>query len=226
MFLLPPHLKMQAAVSSQDMGTDCTLIIPPNPLTAQGLATPYQLMATNPANGACHEANPKQAAFVQGSIFDFVTDQMFVYNPLVIDQGTQPAINPVVPQIPKNAVVALWFGFNGDNLTLQSSDNSLQEDQCVNGITNSIFTQFAYCNAPLFFGEVNQAIDLGMLTPPPLGTAKDGKTCPSLRDFGVVDQDQSDNVTTGVSCYQRWSDSAINDDQSAITLKCSTINEW
>jgi hypothetical protein len=31
---------------------------------------------------------------------------------------------------------------------------------------------------------------------PPLGTAKDGKPCPSTRDFAVVDQDQSDNLTT------------------------------
>ena len=32
--------------------------------------------------------------------------------------------------------------------------------------------------------------------PPALGTAKDGQACPSVRDFSVVDQDQSDNVTT------------------------------
>jgi hypothetical protein len=31
---------------------------------------------------------------------------------------------------------------------------------------------------------------------PALGTAKDGKACPTTRDFGLVDQDQSDNVVT------------------------------
>ena len=30
---------------------------------------------------------------------------------------------------------------------------------------------------------------------PALGTASDGLPCPSTRDFGLVDMDQSDNVT-------------------------------
>jgi hypothetical protein len=194
----PPRLKtLAAAGTSQQPNMDCTLIVPPHPLTAQGLATPYQLVATDPNEGACHEANAAQAAFVQGSIFDFNTGQVFVYNPLVIDQGTTPAASPVVPTIPPNAVVALWFGFNGNTLTLQSSHNSLQDGHCVNGADGSIFGQFAYCNAPLFFAEINQAVNLGVLVPPPLGTGIDGQPCPSVRDFGVVDQDQSDNVTGG-----------------------------
>jgi hypothetical protein len=185
-----------AAAADQQLNMDCTLIVPPHPLTAQGLATPYQLVATDPDNGPCNESNAMQAAFVQGSIFNFDTGEISVYNPLVIDQGTKPAINPVVPNIPRNAAVALWFGFNGNNLTLQSSHNSLQEGHCVNGTRDSIFGQFAYCNAPLYFGEVNQAISLGIITPPPLGKGKDGQTCLSVRDFGLIDQDQSDNVTT------------------------------
>ncbi len=196
LILLWPRLNTHAANAAQQLNMDCTLIVPAHPLTAGGLATPYQLVATNPDNGPCNEANPGQAAFVQGSIFDFDTGEISVYNPLVIDQGTRPAINPVIPRVPRNAVVALWFGFNGANLTLQSSHNSLQDGRCVNGLRNSIFGQFAYCNAPLFFGVVNQAINLGILTPPPLGTGKDGQACPSTRDFGIVDQDQSDNVTT------------------------------
>lgn len=194
--LLWPRLSTHAADAAQQPNMDCTLIVPAHPLSAQGLATPYQLVATDPANGPCNEANPVQAAFVQGSIFDFDTGVISVYNPLVIDKGTRPAINPVVPRVPRNAVVALWFGFNGANLTLQSSHNSLQDGRCVNGTRNSIFGQFAYCNAPLYFGEVNQAINLGILTPPPLGVGKDGQPCPSVRDFGIVDQDQSDNVTS------------------------------
>src|SRR5207244_12586714 len=53
-----------------------------------------------------------------------------------------------------------------------------------------------YCNAPAFFLAANQAILANKLTVPPLGRAKDGMTCPSVRDFSVVDMDQSDNVTT------------------------------
>ena len=197
--LLWPHLTTHAATTAPQINMDCTLIVPDHPLTAQGLATPYQLVATNPANGPCNEANAMQGAFVQGSIFDFNTGQISVYDPLVIDAGTKPALNTVVPQVPGDAVVALWFGFNGNNLTLKNTPghDGLFDGHCVNGLNNSIFGQFAYCNAPLYFGEVNQAIELGILTPPPLGTGKDGKTCLSLRDFGLVDQDQSDNVTTG-----------------------------
>jgi len=176
---------------------NCTLIVPPNPLTAQGLATPYQLKATNEDDGPCHESNTNQAAFVQGAVFNPSTNQILVYNPLVIDKGTKPAVAPVVPTLPANAVVALWFGFNGTNLTLQSSQNSLQDGRCINGVKGSIFTQFAYCNAPYFFSMTSMAMQQGKINPPPLGTAKDGETCPTVRDFSVVDQDQSDNVTTG-----------------------------
>jgi len=186
-FILP-RLGTHAAAAN----ADCTLIVPPMPLTAQGLATPYQLVATNPAQGPCNEANAAQAAFVQGAIID-PTGKISVYNPLVVDQGTQPAIKPTVPQLAQGSVVALWFGFNGNNLTLQGD---MGGSHCVNGVNGSIFGQFAYCNARAFFRAANRAIGAGNLTPPALGMAKDGQTCMSVRDFGLVDMDQSDNVTT------------------------------
>ncbi len=175
---------------------DCALIVPTNPLSAQGLATPYQLTAANPTNGPCNEANAVQAAFVQGAVFDPATGQISIYNPLVVDQGTQPAIPPVMPQLPANAVVGLWFGSNGGTLTLQDANGSLKQGNCINGVNNSIFGQFSYCNAPAFFRAANKAVAAGTLVPPALGTGKDGLPCPTVRDFGLVDQDQSDNVTT------------------------------
>ncbi len=175
---------------------NCTLIVPPDPLTAKGLATPYQLVATDPAMGVCNEANKGQAAFVQGAVIDPRTGKISVYNPLVVDQGKQPAVAPVVPTLPNNAIVALWFGYNGNNLTLQGTNNSLAQGRCVNGQQGSIFGQFAYCNAPTFFAVANFNIQRGRLTVPPLGTGSDGLTCPTVRDFSVVDMDQSDNVTT------------------------------
>ena len=190
-FILPRLGSHAAAVNG-----DCTLIVPVRPLSAKGLATPYQLVATNPANGPCNEANKGQAAFVQGAVIDPATGQISIYNPLVIDQGTQPAAAPVVPKLPANGIVALWFGFNGNNLTLRGTHGSLRQGNCVNGTNGSIFGQFAYCNAPAFFRAANRAIQAGLLQPPALGTAKDGQTCPSVRDFGVVDMDQSDNVIT------------------------------
>jgi hypothetical protein len=176
---------------------DCTLIVPPQPLTAKGLATPYQLVATNPKNGPCHEANPNQAAFAQGAVIDPATGNISIYNPLVIDKGSKPAVSPVVPMLPQGAVVALWFGSNGNTLTLRNSHHSLRDGHCVNGIKGSIFGQFSYCNAPAFFQAANKAIQAGKLKVPALGTGtKDGLPCPSTRDFSIVDQDQSDNVTT------------------------------
>jgi hypothetical protein len=79
---------------------------------------------------------------------------------------------------------------------LQDTNNSLQDGNCVKGVADSIFGQFSYCNAPNFFQATNQAIQAGKLVPPPIGRAKDGLTCPTSRDFSIVDQDQSDNVTT------------------------------
>jgi len=176
---------------------NCTLLVPANPLTATGLATPYQLSATDQANGACNENNVNQSAFVQGVIFDPTTGAFKVYSPLVIDRGTQPAIAPTVPILPVHAIVGLWFGFNGTLLTLQGTDrNTLQHSHCVNGLPGSVFGQFAYCNAPNFFASVHRAIVNGQVQVPALGTTTNGLTCPSVRSFGVVDMDQSDNVQT------------------------------
>jgi hypothetical protein len=189
------HTQSHAATA---LNPNCTIIVPANPLSAQGLATPYLLFAPDAGtNGPCNEANPNQGAFVQATIYDPATGAFSVYNPLVIDQGTQPAIAPTAPTLPANAVVGLWFGFNGTNLTLQAADaNTLAQAQCTNGLNGSVFGQFAYCNAPNFFGSVNQGIANGLVKIPALGMAKDGMTCPTARDFSVVDQDQSDNVQT------------------------------
>lgn len=192
-----PHIPSYAA---EGANMNCTLIVPQNPLSAQGLATPYQLKATNPDNGPCNEANPNQAAFVQAAVINKATGQISVYDPLVTDQNTAPAMMPTIPNLPANGVVGIWFGFNGMNLTLDGPGAGM----CVNGANNSIFGQFAYCNALNFFAAANTAIrqtQAGLLTPgltpPALGMSPiDRQGCPSVRDFSVVDQDQSDNVTT------------------------------
>jgi len=174
---------------------NCTIIVPDAPFTAAGLATPYQLTATNPADGPCHEGNSNSSAFVQAAILDPVTGQISIYNPLVIDAGSTPAIAPVVPRLPRHAIVALWFGFDGNNLIQQGASPSvLEESACVNGLPDNVFTQFSYCNAPAFFRAARRAIRAGQLQVPRLGIAADRQPCPSIRDFFVVDQDQSDNL--------------------------------
>src|SRR5207302_9539639 len=159
-------------------------------------ATPYQLFATFPQNGACHETDPNQAAFVQAAILDRATGAISVYNPVVVDSGTAPAIAPVVPTLPAHAVVALWFGYNGNNLLLVGQPDTLEDARCVNGDAKGIFGQYSYCNAPKFFAAANAAIQCGKLVVPPLGMDSMGQTCPTVRDFFIVDQDQSDNLPT------------------------------
>jgi hypothetical protein len=175
---------------------NCSLIVPNNPLSAEGLATPYQLVATDPTAGDCHETNSDQSAFAQAAILDPATGQISIYNPLVVDQFATPAVPPVIPTLPANAIVALWFGYNGDTLTLQGADGVLSGASCVNGANGTNFGQFAYCNAPAFFRAAHRAIRRGQLAIPPLGTAADGRRCPTVRDFFAVDQDQSDNLPT------------------------------
>ncbi|MGA8310869.1 MAG: hypothetical protein WB755_12620 [Terriglobales bacterium] len=176
---------------------NCTIIVPDAPLTAAGLATPYQLTATKASDGECHETNTNSSAFVQAAILDPATGQISIYNPLVIDQNSMPAggAAPVPPTLPDNAIVALWFGFNGNNLVQQAATpGTLEANGCVNGLPDNVFGQFSYCNAPAFFKAANRAIRRGQLRVPHLGMANDGGRCPSVRDFFVVDQDQSDNL--------------------------------
>jgi hypothetical protein len=190
----------------------CVLIVPRNPLTAGGLATPYQLKAS--AGGtACDETSSATAVFVQAAVLDPATGQISVYDPLVVNQGTQPAVAPVVPALPANAIVGIWFGSNGTNLQLQGAGRTtLRTAQCVDGVGGSVFGQVAYCNAVAFFNAANRSIADKKLTPPPLGTAGDGLTCPSVRDFSLVDQDPSDNVTTS---YLVTQDGRLAQDTSA-----------
>jgi hypothetical protein len=103
----------------------------------------------------------------------------------------------VVPTLPANAVVALWFGFNGNNLTqrtLAVNPATLTDNHCVNGIRGSVFGQFSYCNAVAFFAAANAAIDRRVLHVPHRGMGNDGRLCPTVRSFSIVDQDQSDNL--------------------------------
>jgi hypothetical protein len=185
-----PRLQASFAAATN---ANCSLQLPNQPLTAQGLATPYQLFATDPAQGPCNEANVNQSAFVQAVIYDPRTSTFSSYEPLVIDRGTQPAILPAMIRLPQGAIVGLWFGFNGTFLHLAGDTAN---GHCINGSAASDFGQFAYCNAPQFFRAANDAIRDHRLTVPALGTAKDGQACPTTRSFSIVDMDQSDNVQT------------------------------
>jgi hypothetical protein len=169
---------------------NCTLQVPANPLSARGLASPYVL------GDGCEMSNAGLQAYVEADIINPRTGHITVYNPLVITEGTTPAAAPVPPRVRRGDVVGIMFGFNGGNLLLTGTGNSLRQGNCVNGLGQSLFTQVAYCNSPAFYRAANRDIARGLLKIPALATGNDGQACPTVRGFDVVDQDQSDNVVT------------------------------
>lgn len=249
--LIPSLLTILALakdVFAQNDTGNCILQLPKNPLTAEGLATPFILV-----NGNCNQTNPNHQVFVEATIFDPDTKTFGVYHPLVINEGntfktqcvscessmdvwerntyskknmnpliwiqirlhffryaflplgsrlsgrsffwedmergiiiysvnlyfftyitgTQPAIKPVVPTLPSNAVVGLWVRAKANSVTLTGSTQT-----CVD----------ASCNAHAFFSAV-QAADGGQgVVIPPVGNDKFRRRCTTTRSFGVIVQ--------------------------------------
>jgi hypothetical protein len=199
------------ATTTAAANVNCDIIVPANPLSAKGLATPYQLTGTGgmtPAQSGCTMANAGAlGAFVQATILNPATGALSVYDPLVITQGTTAAVAPTVPALPANAVVTIDFGFNGTDLTqVGATANALRQGGCVNGQNGSVFGQVSFCNGTNFFTKAFALERQGKLTVPSSGTSAKivasggalgtGQTCPTVRNFDMVDQDQSDNVTT------------------------------
>jgi hypothetical protein len=198
-------------VSSTAIEDTCDIIVPAHPLTAKGLATPYQL--TGPAGGSpaatgCQMINSiNLGAFVQATILDTQTGTLYVYNPLVITAGTKPAVKPVVPKLPKHALVTIDFGFNGTFLLQQgATPGALSEGDCIDGMPGSPFGQVSFCNGTNFFNTAFRLERAGRLHVPSAGMARNmvatagslgtGRECPTTRNFDMIDQDPSDNVTT------------------------------
>ena len=180
------NLNQTAAQAAASL--NCTLTVPKNPLSARGLATPWQLgdgcTMTNAAN---------EGAFVEATILS-PGGQLQVYNPLVITAGTTPAATPAPPTIARGSVVVIDVGFNGNNLVLQG--RGARQGNCVDALGQSVIGQVSACNAVNFYRVADGAIANGALTIPALGTASDGQPCETSRNFALIDQDQSDNVVS------------------------------
>jgi hypothetical protein len=173
----------QAAASG-----NCSLTVPANPLSAKGLATPWQL------GDGCSMANAgTQGAFVEATILA-PNGQVQVYNPLVITAGTTPAAVPAAPTIARGSQVIIDVGFNGTNLALVG--NGARQGACVDALGQSLIGQVSACNAVGFYRLANAEVARGTLPVTPAGTSTDGQACQTTRNFGMVDQDQSDNVIT------------------------------
>ena len=178
---------------------DCLLKVPQDPLN-KGLFTPWILSTKVGSDIPCTQTNPNATVFVEATIVDSVTGQLFVYYPLVVDAGTNYSGTILSGPLPVNPIVVLHFGTNGNSLTLvptkdSSGYDSMNFGNCVNGLPEgTIFGQFAYCNAVNFFRNVNKLILAKKIIVPPLQNSLLGDICPTTRSFAVVDQDQSDNV--------------------------------
>src|SRR5689334_722075 len=166
--------------------TNCTVSVPANPLTAQGLASPWVL-----GDGCTWANGGTEGVFIDATILA-PNGQIQVYNPLVINQGTTPAVAPVAPTIAAGSQVILSLGFNGNALALVGA--GAQQGNCIDAFGNSLINQTPQCNAANFYRLANAEIARGTLTVPPAGTGQDGQACQTTRDFALIDQDQSDNA--------------------------------
>jgi len=184
---------------------NCTLTVPANPLTAKGLATAWQL------GDGCSQANfGTEGAFVEATILA-PNGKLQVYNPLVITAGTTPAAAPVRPKIARGSAVIIDIGSNGTNLVLVG--RGAQQGNCIDALDQSVIGQVSACNAVDFYRMANFEIADRLLKVPALGTSDDGQPCLTVRDFAVVDQDQSDNVITSYLMNangQTAQDTAVN----------------
>jgi hypothetical protein len=207
---LPAGAPATAAVSSTT-NVNCDIIVPADPVSARGLATPYQLTGTDgltPAESGCRMSNAARlGAFVQATILDPATGRLSVYNPLVITQGTQPAVKPAIPSIPADAVVTIDFGFNGKDLfQVGATPTTLANAHCVDGEPGSVFGPASFCNGVRFFRAVRGAERAGLLKVPSPGVSDKiipsagalgtGRACPVTRNFEVADPASASNVTT------------------------------
>jgi hypothetical protein len=180
------NTRQTAAQAATSM--NCSLSVPANPLSAAGLATPWQL------GDGCSMANAgTEGAFVEATILA-PSGQLSVYSPLVVTAGTQPAVTPVAPAIAAGSVVEISVGFNGTNLYLTGA--GAVGGKCVDALGQSLIGQVSACNAVAFYRAANADIADGKLSIPAAGTATDGQACQTTRDFALIDQDQSDNVVS------------------------------
>jgi hypothetical protein len=180
------NLNQSAAQAAASM--NCSLAVPANPLTAAGLATPWQL------GDGCSMANAgTEGAFVEATILA-PNGQLSVYNPLVVTAGTQPAAAPVAPTIAAGSVVEISIGFNGTNLFLTGPGTAA--GNCVDALGQSVFGQVSACNAVAFYQAAATQVAAGTLKIPAAGTSSNGQACETTRAFPLIDQDQSDNVVS------------------------------
>ncbi len=191
----PAQTQQPAQQQAANDVTACRLTMPANALSAQGLAAPWVLSGAR--GGQCDETVKPQAAFIDATIFDPATSTVSIYRPLIINRGTTPAIDPLVPTLPANAVVEISVGFNGDQLFLADANGGtdIAAANCVNGLPGSIFGQEIFCNAPAFYAAANGKVAF----PGRANSPDDGMPCPTTESWEIVDQEPRRSATAATT---------------------------
>lgn len=181
-------------------GTRCDLIVPADPLSPRGLATPYQLTGPSGTSAAAAGCTVSAAAarigLVRATILDPATGALAVYTPVVVPGGTRPATAPPVPELPPGAIVTIGFGSIGMDLApAGATAGALAQGHCVRGPG-----AISSCNGAAFFAAALPLLRAGRLHLPPASTsasmvatggrAGTGRDCPNVRNFEVAGQDQ------------------------------------
>ena len=99
---------------------------------------------------------------------------------------------PTAPTIARGSQVILSVGYNGNGLALVG--RGARQGNCIDALGNSLINQTPQCNTANFYRMANAEIARGILKVPATGTGQDGQACQTTRDFGMIDQDQSDNA--------------------------------
>lgn len=196
-----PQASSGAASSAR---ASCGIIVPASPLSARGLATPYQLTGpsgTSAAASGCTPSAPAaRAGLVRATILDPATGALAVYTPVVVAKGARPAAAPPVPQLPPGAIVTIGFGSGGmDLVPAGATAGALAQGHCVSG-PGPVASAVSSCNGAAFFAAALPLLRAGRLQVPAAGTSANmvatggrigtGRACPVVRNFEVAGQDQ------------------------------------
>src|SRR5207237_5601947 len=122
---------------------NCAVSVPANPLTAQGLASPWVL-----GDGCTWANGGTEGVFVEATILS-PNGQLQVYDPLVINQGTTPAVAPTPPTIAAGSQVILSVGYNGNALALVG--RGARQGNCIDAFGNSLVAQTPQRTAATFY---------------------------------------------------------------------------
>lgn len=176
----------------------CGVVVPENPLSYQGLNTPYILKSLNNKTDDCSVLKQRSTVFIEIVIFDIVSSTFYIYNPLVVNDLGQIKNIIKTDQLPVHNVVGIWFGSNDVTFKLLDSNNSLHFGDCVDGYNNSVFGNFAYCNAKIFF----ETVDKYKFYIPDIGKTINDFDCLTTRSFEFNQQYHISSVVSSYIIYQ------------------------